>query len=802
MTSTQEYEKPSSYRAATALPPFVSGRRIPAMLLHRIGIVSLTLFMAAIAASPVSADDRPAQPVIPAGNEAIQLISRGRSTYRIVIPANATPAVKYAATELQDFLEQISGVRLPAMPEQDAGEGPSILLGPCEKTRKAGLQDTAAGLGEDGVLIRRLGRDLVLLGQNERGHVYSVYVLLEKWLGVRFLARDCTVVPRQADVMLPELDYSYAPPFMYRETLYFDSFPKEIAARQRLNGPNTKCDATVGGKLDFYPYVHSFDDLFPEKDYFKDHPEYYGLQGGKRVAGVVHAQLCLTNPDVLRLAKEKVLRWIDEHPDVPIIDVSQNDGNGACECEKCTAIVKEEGSQQGTILRFVNAIADEVAQKHPGKWIETLAYAYSTNPPAITRPRANVIIRLCHAGCFLHGFEACKQGADLAAWVEQWSRLTRRIFIWHYGTNFAHYLAPDPNLNALAKDIRFYASHGVNGLMVQCNYQGPGGELAELRQYLCAQLMWDPRQDPMQIRREFCKGYYGGASGAVLEFLQRMDEAAERPVHVFAVWDPPVIVSPQLAQDALRILGRAKVAANDPLIRKRMSRLMLPFWYTMLLNPAKYGVSESEAAAIWKEASRTITESGITFIRESGAPGGDAAGWVLEMDARFAPAPKGMIFDLTRTDRATTKNCADWRTSNVQREGRLLRTVFQHPDGRSNGDATYEVSLPALTKGQKLLMRFATVITQRTQDGVRFAVLVNDSELWSEVRAESLSPTPAEAQSAHGEILPGHKPFSDHALDLSQYAGRTIRLTLRVHALANNSNDWANWVEPRIVQEP
>ena len=34
-------------------------------------------------------------------------------------------------------------------------------------------------------------------------------------------------------------------------------------------------------------------------------------------------------------------------------------------------------------------------------------------------------------------------------------KLTRRIFIWHYGTNFAHYLAPNPNLIGLAKDIKF-----------------------------------------------------------------------------------------------------------------------------------------------------------------------------------------------------------------------------------------------------------------------------------------------------------------------------------------------------------
>jgi hypothetical protein len=732
----------------------------------------------------------------------IVLARAGASSYRIVVPNSASPAVEYAAAELQSFVEQIAGARLSIVPEHDAGTGPSVLLGPCEKTRRAGVVQAAGRLEADGVLIRSLGRDLVLIGGNERGHLYSVYVLLEKYLGVRFLAWDCTVVPRRAELALPELNYTYAPPFMYRETLYFNSFPRQIAARQRLNGPATKCDATTGGKIDFYPYVHSFDDLFPEKDYFKDHPEYYGLQGGKRVAGVVHAQLCLTNPDVLRLAKEKVLRWIDEHPDVPIIDVSQNDGNGACECDQCTAIVKAEGSQQGTILRFVNAIADEVARKHPDKWVETLAYAYSMNPPAITRPRPNVIIRLCHAGCFLHGFETCRQGAELATWVDQWSRLTRRIFIWHYGTNFAHYLAPNPNLNGLVKDIRFYAAHGVNGLMVQCDYQGPGGELAELRQYLCAQLMWDPAQDPMRVREEFCRGYYGRAAEAVLEFLRRMDTASEQPLHIFAVWDPTAVVDPGLARDALRTLERARAESNDDVTRRRVGKLMLPFWYTLLLSPAKYGLTDAEAAALWQRARQVIAENGITFIRESGAPNGDAAGWVAEMDARFAPAPKGLIRDLLRIGDAKTEHCADWRTASVSRGGRLVRTIFQHPDGRRNGDATYEIPLPTQPQGGRLVLKFATVISNATGDGVRFAVLVDGSEVWHETQTLFLPPAGGEVAAAHDAIAPGRDPFSDHVVDLTAHAGHTIRLTLRVNAIGDNSNDWANWVEPRVIQEP
>jgi hypothetical protein len=42
-------------------------------------------------------------------------------------------------------------------------------------------------------------------------------------------------------------------------------------------------------------------------------------------------------------------------------------------------------------------------------------------------------------------------------------KLTRRIFVWHYATAFNHLLAPNPNLESLVKDVRYYAAHGIDG---------------------------------------------------------------------------------------------------------------------------------------------------------------------------------------------------------------------------------------------------------------------------------------------------------------------------------------------------
>jgi hypothetical protein len=541
----------------------------------------------------------------------LTLIKDGLPLWQIVVPADAAPSVHYASKELQHFLREMSGAELPIVTEDTQAPLPSIHLR---------IDAGDPRLREDGVAITT-GPDLsslTLAGQNGRGVIYSVYSLLERYLGVRFLAKDCVATPKRETVTLPRIDYVHTPPFMYRETLYFDSFPKEISVRQRLNGPYSQCDEEVGGKWAFFPYVHSFNKLVPPEEYFEEHPEYFSLIDGKRTAGAIHAQLCLTNPEVLAIAKERVFQWIEEHPDVPIIDVSQNDGNGWCECEQCAKVVEEEGSQHGPILRFVNAIADAVAERYPDKWIETLAYAYSTKPPAVTTPRDNVIIRLCHAGCYFHGFEQCGLGANLTAYLDQWSKVTKRIFIWHYTTNFAHYIAPNQNLRGLAKDLKYYAAHGVNGVMVQGNYQGSGGELAEIRQYLAAQLMWDPEQDAQRIICDFCNGYYGAAAHNVLEYLALLDKTAENPdVHAFGAWDPKDTVPPELVEKGLAVLAQSRAHAGDDVtVRGRVERLLLPLWYMQLTYPERYGLDEADAPRLLTEFEKVAHREQATYINE------------------------------------------------------------------------------------------------------------------------------------------------------------------------------------------
>ena len=194
-------------------------------------------------------------------------------------------------------------------------------------------------------------------------------------------------------------------------------------------------------------------------------------------------QYCLTNPELLAFCIQRVKEYLRHAPPDSIVSVSQNDGGdeGRCQCAKCLAIEKEEGGPSGPMLRFVNAVADAIKGEHPRAAIDTLAYQYTRKPPRLTKPRPNVIIRLCSIECsFAHPLDH-QQNQAFAEDLRGWGAIGQRIYIWDYIINFDHFLAPYPNLRVLGPNVRFLARSGVKGVFEEGNDASAGGEFAGLR---------------------------------------------------------------------------------------------------------------------------------------------------------------------------------------------------------------------------------------------------------------------------------------------------------------------------------
>ena len=544
------------------------------------------------------------------------LAENGSTPYTIVVSAGANAAEQHAAAELAGFLKQVTGATFRQVDR--AGRGPHLYVGPGDHLAKAGVPDPAT-LGGDELVIATRGPDLVLVGGRPRGTLYAVYTFLEDVVGCRWWSSKVSLVPKTSRLVIPDVTRRERPAFEYREPFWWDAFDPDFAVRNKINGHRAPIDDKHGGHITYQGFVHTFNRFVPPKRYFKTHPEWFSERGGKRTAD--HSQLCLTNDALKAFMAKQVMADLRKAPKAGIVSVSQNDWRNPCQCARCAALAKAEGSEAGPMLHFVNAVAERVGNEFPHVAISTLAYQYTRRPPRHVRPRPNVIVRLCSIECnFAEPLGTGRTNAAFRKDIEGWAKVADRLYVWDYTTNFGHYIQPHPNLRVLGPNVRFFAANSVKGLFEQGNYQSHGGEFAELRAWVLAKLLWNPKQDDRKLIERFVRGYYAQAAPHVLAYIGLIHDAVGKAGHYLSIGSSPH--APFLTFDVLlkaqTLFDAAEKAVADQaevLDRVRMARL--PVQYLWLVRWREFRAKARLRRVAWPGSSdyKTVAEAFLKLAR-------------------------------------------------------------------------------------------------------------------------------------------------------------------------------------------
>jgi len=517
------------------------------------------------------------------GHGAVTLAQNGAAKAVIVVAEDAPEPERHAAAELADFLRQITDATFEISHTSVAGKS-SLLVGPTA-ARLADAGFSTDGLGADGIIIRTIGDDLILAGGHPRGTLYAVYTFLEEHLGCRWWSSKVSTIPEKPTLTAGTLDVRYVPALEYRESFWFDALDGDWSVRNKCNGNSNRLDDKRGGRHRYEGFVHTFYPLIPPDKYFEDHPEWFSEIDGKR--SHKRAQLCLTNEQMRAELVKNLKGRLHNHPGATIASVSQNDWRGNCQCDKCAAIEKEEGSPAGLMLRFVNAVAEDIEEDFPNVAISTLAYQYTRKPPKITKPRDNVIVRLCSIECSFSVPLSHERNSTFRDDIVGWSKICHRLYIWDYTTNFRHHIMPHPNLRVLGPNVRFFVDHSVKGLFEQGAYTTNGAEMAELRAWVLAKLLWDPTRDEQELVDEFIAGYYGPAGPHIHEYLKITHDAVEASGDKLGCFSPHTatfLSFETLSRGWKRLKAAEEAVQNNPDLRFRIQVAQLPVMYTFMMR--------------------------------------------------------------------------------------------------------------------------------------------------------------------------------------------------------------------------
>lgn len=491
----------------------------------------------------------------------IVLMSGGKSTYVICVADTANHQIMRAAGLLQSWLKKVGGAELP------------VKVGLTEIPAKAIVINPDARQGhEDAFSIVTVNKQIVITGGTHKGCIYGVVDLLEKQLGCRIYAPGFEVAPKLNRIKIPQLDIKDQPVNEYRNVYGRFTEDEDYRDWQRI-------DIIQDVFADGY-YVHTMNTLVPWTENFKKHPEYYALMNGKRIID----QLCLSNPEVLKIALKKLETDMALQPDKQVWSVSQNDNFSYCQCDACKKIIAEEGSPAGPVIRFVN----EVAKKFPDKIISTLAYQYSRQAPKVTKPADNVQIMLCTIE--LNRSQPIAEDPRSASFLKDivdWGKIAKHIYLWDYTVNFSHHTTPFPNIHVLQPNIRLFVRNNVFSHFQQSNTD-VGHEFSELKSYLIARLLWNPDIKTDSVITNFMEGYFGAAAPFVRTYLDTLEGEILKTKEWLDIYGPPTAHENTFLSEAniARYLGyfdQAMTAVKDqPDLLLHVRTYLLPVQYATM----------------------------------------------------------------------------------------------------------------------------------------------------------------------------------------------------------------------------
>ncbi len=503
-------------------------------------------------------------------DDKLVIAEKGVSNYEIVLSDNSSLQDNETAITLQNYLEKISNIKLPIVEENNKDSSKNRII----------LQtDTTLQLNR--IKMVSVDQDIIISAGSEEALNNAVYEFLEVYLGCKWYSPDVEDVPTKDLLVIDKpISYNYEPVITTRTVhsrLFYDN--PNFAEKHKVT--NVSFPHYVPSAR-----VHTFHKFIPEELFFKDHPEYFALRGDKRTP----TQLCLTNETVLEIVRDSVASLFQQYPNAQVISVSQDDNTQYCECENCSLIDKEENSHSGTMIHFVN----NVANSFPDKTISTLAYQHTRKPPKV-KPAKNVLITLCSIECDRSApiEEKC---TDFAEDLIGWGKLTDNIRIWDYTTQFTNFLAPFPNLLTIQPNIKFFRDQHTKWIFEQ--HSNNPSELFELRSYVMAKLLWDPDQDFNDLIIEFTDGYYKEAGVYIRNYIDLVHEklAEDQDFFLFLYGDPSQAfdsyLNVELLEEYNTFFNKAERAVSyDPeiVVRVQVARLSTDY---AILEACRKGLTE------------------------------------------------------------------------------------------------------------------------------------------------------------------------------------------------------------------
>ncbi len=415
----------------------------------------------------------------------VPLVVDGQVKAVVVLPAEPSRVVKYAADELVYHVEKATGAKLTVV---NQGQEPKGLARVC-------LGPTTTKLSPDSFMLRTEGNALHIEGRDSDGKpldpntwagtLFGVYELLETVMGVRWLwpGELGEHIPATKTIIMPDMNKTVAPQLIIRRlrstldgrpgSAVGDTFSPKALKKARADQEKWLRRQRMGHSRKMR-WGHSFTTWWER--YGKEHPDWFNLlddakrgpQYGNRGD---RTGMCVSNPGFHAQIIENWLKACAASPDnKPNINGCENDVFGRCQCAQCKAwdaprpdekLYPDRFSKYGIVsdryARFWRTVQELAAKHDPDVIVTGYAYVNYAPPPVRETLNDHVWIGLVPDAFFPRAAEEHKQ--CLAMW-QGWAKTGCKLFL-RPNYTLEGYCMPFLYTHQFADEFAHHAKNGM-----------------------------------------------------------------------------------------------------------------------------------------------------------------------------------------------------------------------------------------------------------------------------------------------------------------------------------------------------
>lgn len=548
------------------------------------------------------------------------------------IAYSGSSVVAFAASELQAYIQQMTGATLPIT--QTPGHLASgILLVPAGGCADVVLPDARlTHEARDAYTVVQDGRRVLLRGSNDRSVLYAAYDLLEQ-LGVRFIAPQyafyagaAEYVPQVTDLAVAEQDRYEVAVMRYRRKFVTVGYSHSANTLQQLVDwmAKTRHNCITIPADNHNWHLQRWQDwrgaLLPEIEqrglilevgghgyhvwlrkglYQPEHPDWYDPSTNFFV---------VSNPGAVAQFCANIVAYLQTYPEIAIFDLWPPDGARWADADIVTF-----GSIANTQAALTEAVRQALDAAGLMVRLEVIAYATADDPPdpsSMYHPSVTVDIAVARSS-FTESSIAEAGGAPTPfeqvhqAWLA--NGFAGDLAAYEYYRKYSWVSKPVGILDLMACEVAAYRQMGMQG--IGCYSEAGDWLTYEATHLLLARLAWGDEIDVAAWLDDYLTLRYGAAAGAMAAYHAHITEGG--PPLTGAVTIEAATAARAAYVQAQQALQDAAIAAPDPHIAMLFGKLTIGIVFALLetdLKIAELGGDEAVIDAA-KQSLQTYVEA-------------------------------------------------------------------------------------------------------------------------------------------------------------------------------------------------